>query len=245
MERRTLSELPEEIFRIIFSFLPHKHLLSVVLVSKLWRELGENPLLWKEFTLWIRREHVRKIEEVLAIRRLKHIRRIMFRKFSLNNATDNATVFNVIAFKASVKEIIIRGSDLSKVSPDVIATCLNKMDKVEFVPHIWGTGLTFEQVEALFNIMKIQTKLKVLNIRSNNLSLVPSKVMAECVNKLEEVDMWNTSLNTEQVEQMLLLSRQSTKLKHLNISGNYFAMLDVPQEIIEDAQKNIPRFEYC
>eukprot|EP00092_Neocalanus_flemingeri_P033764 GFUD01036711.1.p1 GENE.GFUD01036711.1~~GFUD01036711.1.p1 ORF type:complete len:246 (-),score=70.24 GFUD01036711.1:20-757(-) len=245
METRRLSELPEEVLRIIFTFLPHKDLLSVVLVSQLWRELGENPLLWKRFTLCIRREHVRRINEVMEIKRLKHLQKIRFSKFCLNNATDNATVFNVIAFKTSVKELIIRGSDLSKVSPDVLATCLNNMDKVEFVPHIWGTGLTFDQVEALFNKMKIQTRLKVLNIRSNNLSRVQARVMAECVNRLEEVDMWNTSLNTEQVEQMLLLNRHSTKLKSLNISGNYFAMLDVPQEIIEEAKQKIPKFEHC
>ena len=81
---------------------------------------------------------------------------------------------------------------MSKVSPDVIGTCLNNMDKVEFVPHIWGTGLTFDQVDALFTEMKTKTKLRILNIRSNDLSRVPAKVMAECVNKIEEVDMWNT-----------------------------------------------------
>ena len=244
-KERLLSELPLEILRIIVTFLPPKDLLSLVLVSQLWKELGENPRLWRGFTLCIRREHVRRIEEVLAIRRLKHLQRIKFSKLCLNNASDNATVFNVIAFKESVKELIIRGSDLSKVSPDVIATCLNNMDKVEFVPHIWGTGLTFEQVDALFVKMKVETKLRVLNIRSNNLSRVSAKVMAECVNNLEEVDMWNTSLNTEQVEQMLLVSKHRTKLKSLNISGNYFAMLDVPKDSIEDAKQIIPIFEYC
>ena len=74
---------------------------------------------------------------------------------------------------------------------------------------------------------------------------VPAKVMAECVNKIEEVDMWNTSLNTQQVEQMLLLAKRKTNLKSLNISGNYFAMLDVPKADIEDAKLKIPIFEYC
>ena len=130
---RMLSELPLEILRIIVTFLPPKDLLSLVLVSQLWKELGENPRLWRGFTLCIRREHVRRIEEVLAIRRLKHLQRIKFSKLCLNNATDNATMFNVIAFKESVKELIIQ-------SPDMIAICLNNMDKVEFVHHIWGTG---------------------------------------------------------------------------------------------------------
>ena len=110
---RLLSELPQEILRIIVSYLPPKDLLPVVLVSQLWRELGENPSLWRGFILCIRREHVRRIEEVLAIRRLKHLQRIKFSKLCLNNATDNATMFNVIAFKESVKELIIRGSNLS------------------------------------------------------------------------------------------------------------------------------------
>ena len=201
-------------------------------------------MLWKEFTLCIRREHVRRIEEVLAIKRLKYLKKIRLNKLCLNNAMDNATVFNVIALKESVEELVIRGSDLSKVSPDVIGTCLNNMDKVEFVPHIWGTGLTFDQVDALFTEMKTKTKLRILNIRSNDLSRVPAKVMAECVNKIEEVDMWNTSLNTEQVEQILLLAKRKTNLNSLNISGNYFAMLDVPKAAIEDAKLKISIFEY-
>ena len=65
------------------------------------------PNVWKEFTLCIRREHVRRIVEVLAIKRLKYLKKIRLNKLCLNNATDNATVFNVIALKESVEELVI------------------------------------------------------------------------------------------------------------------------------------------
>ena len=57
--------------------------------------------------------------------------------------------------------------------------------------------------------------------------------------------MWNTSLNTQQVEQILLVAKMKTNLNSLNISGNYFAMLDVPKAVIEDAKLKISIFEYC
>ena len=69
--------------------------------------------------------------------------------------------------------------------------------------------------------------------------------MAECVNKIEEVEMWNTSLNTEQLEQMLLLLIKKTNLNSLNISGSYFAMLDVRKAALEDAKLKISILEFC
>ena len=98
-------------------------------------------MLWKEFTLCIRRKHVRRIEKVLTIKRLKHLKKIRLNKLCLNNATDNATIFNVIALiKETVKELVIRGSDLSKVSPDVIGPCLNSGTKLNLFLIFGGLG---------------------------------------------------------------------------------------------------------
>ena len=240
---KQICDVPVELLSLIFKFLSRKDLLSVILVCSQWKELGEPSMFWKDFV--VHREHVRIIEDVLAIRRLRNLKTIKFNKLRLNNASDNAIVFNAIAQKQSVKELVIIGSDFSKVSPEVLGQCINNMERVHFVPHIWGTGMSHNQVDAIFTNMRRGTKLRRLNLRSNDLSRVDAKVMAECVNKLEEVDMWNTSLRNEQVEEILLQINHKTTLKKLNLSGNYFAVLDVPLNLIENAKQIIPNFFYC
>ena len=57
------------------------------------------------------------------------------------------------------------------------ATCLNNMDKVEFVHHIWGTGLTFEQVDDLFlkmNLFRVWRKIKFLLLVFKMLGGIPA-----------------------------------------------------------------------
>ena len=41
-----MSSLPIEVLELVFSFLTNRDLEHVVLVSRLWREVGENPMLW-------------------------------------------------------------------------------------------------------------------------------------------------------------------------------------------------------
>ena len=243
MKEITLT-LPSELWVIVFTFLSFKDLCSVILVCQLWKSLGENPSLWKMFTFCIKREHVRRMEEVFSIPRFQHIRRVQRTKISINDAMDNATVFKAISRKDSIKELIIHGSNLANVSPEIISLCVNKLQRFDFVPHIWGTGLSRCQVSSLFDKMKSETCLRVLNLRSNDLSAIPATVLGECMNKLVEADLWNTSLSCKQVEEILINCKKKTCLKKLNISGNYFGMLDVPVGLIRDVQVILKVFQY-
>ena len=49
-----LKILPVEVVLLIFNKLSLKDLFSAVLVSKLWREIGMDPHLWKQFALRVR-----------------------------------------------------------------------------------------------------------------------------------------------------------------------------------------------
>jgi hypothetical protein len=46
MSQTRINDLPEEIMLRIFDLLPPQDLKSVMMVSKAWAEMGENPTLW-------------------------------------------------------------------------------------------------------------------------------------------------------------------------------------------------------
>ena len=48
--------LPEELKTKILGYLSYSDLKSVVLVSRQWRRMGEQPFLWRHFTLLVRTE---------------------------------------------------------------------------------------------------------------------------------------------------------------------------------------------
>ena len=48
--------LPEELKMKILGYLSYSDLKSVVLVCRQWRRMGEQPFLWRHFTLLVRTE---------------------------------------------------------------------------------------------------------------------------------------------------------------------------------------------
>ena len=71
----TTSLLPAEVLYLIFCLLPPRDLKSVVLVCRLWREVGEAPGLWAWVVLRLAMEDT----EVLGLRRLQAVRELRLR----------------------------------------------------------------------------------------------------------------------------------------------------------------------
>ena len=69
-----IGDLPEEIMFKIFSLLPPQDLKSVMLVSKVWMKIGEDPALWS----WVVPSLLHSKEDIqkLSIRRFKHVQEV-------------------------------------------------------------------------------------------------------------------------------------------------------------------------
>ena len=75
-----LHLLPSEVLLKIFQHLPYKDLNSLVLVSRRFRYLAEDPLLWRNFHFQLHSklcEEAAQLDCVLTVRRLANISHIL------------------------------------------------------------------------------------------------------------------------------------------------------------------------
>ena len=68
-----IGDLPEEMQRKILNLLPHKDLMSAMLVCKSWKAMGQDPAMWSLFVVTL---HTKVDIQKLKIPRLQKIQGI-------------------------------------------------------------------------------------------------------------------------------------------------------------------------
>ena len=122
------SSLPEEMLRIIFSFLPPKDLKAVVLVCKLWSRVGQAPGLWSWITFhaWSMSSlHAWSISEQMKLLRLQNVRRL-----NITTRWVSEELMEDVALHPGLKVVdsVPRWTNLSTVRPELLARAFGKME---------------------------------------------------------------------------------------------------------------------
>ena len=117
---------------------------------------------------------------------------------------------------SQLNSLNITGINLSSVEPEMLASIVNKMEKV----NLWYSKLTTQQVTVLCQVMKENSQLKSLHLGWNNLSSVEPELLASGLSKCENLNVWNTKLTTEQVTALYKVLKMNNPLKCLNLEGN-------------------------
>lgn len=78
MTNSDISLLPVELRLKILSLLPLYQLKMVLRVSRGWKEMGEDPILWKNLNLVISGRTQPVLNQILAMTRLQRLRNIHF-----------------------------------------------------------------------------------------------------------------------------------------------------------------------
>jgi len=99
-----------------------------------------------------------------------------------------------------------------------------------------------ELLEELFNcILSLKVKLEQLDLYGNDLSTVPSDVIAGATPKLKKINLTATKLTTSQVIELLTASVSSTTLEDINLGGNN--LRSVPGDIIAGATSRLKKID--
>ena len=106
--------------------------------------------------------------------------------------------------------------NLSQVDPDVMATAVNKLEKV----GLSCASLNATQCSAIFGLAAGKSKIKDLDISSNDLSSVNKHNMARAVNNMEKIDLRWTELTNQQCIQIIEYAEDEINLKVLKIGHN-------------------------
>ena len=148
------SSLPEEMLRMIFSYLPPEDLKAVVLVCKLWSRVGQAPGLWSWVTF-----HAWNNEAVLEQMRLPRLQKVSRLNITAQNVSEE--LMEAVAMHPGLKKVetygqIFRGlkrvetecrwTNLSSVRPELLARTFGKMEDL----NLGGTKLTVDQLNCLF-----------------------------------------------------------------------------------------------
>ena len=115
-----------------------------------------------------------------------------------------------------LKVLNLHWNDLSQVNPDVMATAVNKMDKV----GLGCVSLNATQCNAIFWLVAGKSKLKELDISDNDLSSVNKHDMAKAVNNMEKIDLEDTKLTNQQCSQIFKCAENESNLKVMKIGHN-------------------------
>merc|ERR1711936_710747 len=140
----SILTIPSEILLKIFENLQHDDLGNVMLVCKRWSEVGEDPVLWKNFKLVVNDENIDKFIEILETKRLKNVRKVIFENCLLKNC-------HMLAVRRSnISQIVMSRSDtfdfdcdITKVSANLFAETVNNLGTFEF--YNWDIKLTQSQ----------------------------------------------------------------------------------------------------
>ena len=124
---RHINTLPKELLLHIFRFLGHGDLKIVVLVCKLWRNIGEDPVLWKHFKFVIGRNNISMIDNILETNRLQCLEHL-----EINGYGDKArpllrseTVS--VLLKCSASKLTLKNCDLTQLSKEDITSVISKL----------------------------------------------------------------------------------------------------------------------
>ena len=162
------ASLPEEMLRIIFSFLPPKDLKAVILVCKLWSRVGQAPGLWSWITFhaWSMSSlHAWSISEQMKLPRLQNVRRL-----NITTRWVSEELMEDVALHPGLKVVdsVPRWTNLSTVRPELLARAFGKMEDL----NLSGTSLTVDQLNCLFASLASDNKLtqkRRLDLTDNNL----------------------------------------------------------------------------
>jgi len=285
--------LPVELRLKILSLLPIYQLKTVLRVNRRWKEMGEDPFLWRNLKLVISSKTLSVVRQLLKMTRLQKLRSIHFSTpVPANQAED---VIIMLIGHDTIKNIDISFSKLSKVRTDKLGELVRRLEVLKMnncrltlpqlktmltvisnddncnmqklyigtndlhqlspgllvrsIPHLStlhcdNTYLLDIQVGAMFKaICQENSKMKELNLTSVDLSSLPPTLITSTLANLESANLWGTMLTQEQLEEIFDMLATDTKLKHLNLSNNDLSL--IPPYTFSSSISNLTRAELC
>jgi len=128
----------------------------------------------------------------------------------------------------SVKKLDIERNNLYHIPPKVMAKAFNKLENLEFRPN---PAMTFQHIDAIFELMAIQTD--VVNLKINeDISWLSPDLVARAVVQVEQVDMLYV-LPRGHISAVLGQLDNNSRMKRLNLGNNDVS--EIPGHVLENA----------
>jgi len=212
-EETNISILPSELLVEIVSYLPYPELSNLMLVSRAWREVVDDPSVWKQFSLSVDEHNVGILKDILDINRFGRLQKIKTGCGPFISELGTTLLFNLILNWTNLRHLELTNTNVCNVDPDIFSDAINSLETVNLDMNL----LTFNQTKLLFNKMKEDTKLVTLSVKYNTLLSVDPVVLAKCLSQLRVLNLTNSHVNPEQVRAFFSAMKHQTYLVKLTL----------------------------
>ena len=239
---RHINSLPQEVLFTIFKHLSFSDLSSAVLVCKHWRDVGEDPVLWKKLKLVVEKPKMLLINDILSMRRLACMEHLEVNGYGYSGTpaiidTDTAQVI----MKSKVSKLTLKHCDVSNVASEDLDMMINNLCSLV----LWQTVLNKMQISCIFQSVIKSEHLKELDIGYSYIDLanIEPDTLATALNKVKKVNLGHTKLSRSQLSTLFKYISSKTMIKNLDIG--YRDLGAIQTEILKSALKNLEKANIC
>ena len=176
-------------------------------MCKRWREaVGSCGKLWSSSSLQINSHNISPVLTLMCSGMLSRLRIVKVEKVT-------EQLLKAMVEHEGLEEVNFSGSDLSSVDPNLLASLVEQLDRV----NLRKTRLTQNQMDVLFNrLVEGKTGLKELNLDKNDLSSILPGQLAGVVKGLDEFCVSKSRMTDTQQMIIAVNSLADETVLHLN-----------------------------
>ena len=206
------------VLELVFGLLLPRDMKNVVLVCRLWREVGEDPRFWAWVVIRVTRRNMITVPERLESRRMRAVRELRV------TVEVSEEVLQAMARHQGLRVVKMATANLSLLEPGQLAMVVARSEEVD----LFGTQLVGQQLKALLTaISSGDSRLKKLAISVYKLSSFDLRLLSNAVNRLEEVELWGLDLTLKPWEEfMTSICEGGSRLKKMDISNSNMSTVD-------------------
>ena len=160
---------------------------------------------------------ISKMPEVLESRRMQLVSKLNVR------GKITTKLLKAVIKHQGLKVLDMDNSDPSSVEADILAKAVVSMVEVELP---WD--LSKEHLHAIFTAINGEnSKLKKLQLQNENVPLISPSLLASSVILLEEICLWDSSLNKKQVDALITsISSENLRLKKVDLTSTDLSSIE-------------------
>ena len=240
---RHINSLPREILLLIFRFLNARELKTAIVVCKTWRDVGEDPVIWKHYKLVVSNVEVETgyLQTILAFSRFTSIQHLEVNGYGQNAKMPvNNEIYNSI-FNSSVSKLTLKHCDLTDLDFESFSSVLSKLR----VLSLWQVQMSGDQVSLMFNLLARGSKLVELDIGYSylDLQLLQTQTFVKALNKIRKVNLGHTKVTSLQLQRLMEKMSRRTLIRCLDVG--YRDLSQISHDVIKSAIRKLQGTNIC
>ena len=238
---RHINTLPRELLLHIFRFLSHSQLKTALRVCSQWREVGEDPILWKYFKLVVTGIEINILPAILSITRLQCLQNLEVNGYSEKEKPEFSGGTLSAILESPVTKVTIKNCNLSHLSEENISSMVLNLKSLS----LWQIEMRKEQIQIMFGVLSKSRHLSEIDIGYGYMDLheIAPLLLAKALNRRRKVNIGHTKLSEDQIICLLETIAKRTTIRSLDVGYRDLSFLD--DDLLRSALKKLESVNIC